>query len=118
MSQAKEKIKGTIRNWESGKLGESAEHMVSASDEEMLVLNKALELKPISIRLQMSLIDKLKIIAQYHGIGYQPLMRDVLNRFVRHELTSIIRELKEQQELEETFSDDDSPAAKFMRNCA
>ena len=45
-----------------------------------------LGLKPISIRLPASLIDAFKAIATLHGVGYQPLMRDALERFAVSEM--------------------------------
>jgi hypothetical protein len=35
----------------------------------------------------------MKLIAEYHGVGYQPLMRDVLNRFAHTELHTIAENL-------------------------
>ena len=79
--------------WETGKLGRSENHVVVASDEDEAALDQAVSLKPISIRLHKSLINDLKLIAQHHGIGYQPLMRDALNRFARFELRTIAEEM-------------------------
>ncbi|MBC7657316.1 MAG: hypothetical protein H7147_09110 [Frankiaceae bacterium] len=72
--------------WDSGALGRSDEHVVVAPADVEAALDDALCLQPISVRLQQSLIDDLKLIAKYHGIGYQPLMRNALNRFARFEL--------------------------------
>lgn len=80
--------------WENGKLGRSEDHVVVASDEDEAALDQAVCLKPISIRLHKSLINDLKLIAQHHGIGYQPLMRDALNRFARFELRTIAEEMQ------------------------
>ncbi len=49
-----------------------------------------LELQPISIRLQKSLIEDYKLIAKLIGTGYQPLMRQVLTRFAEAEKKGII----------------------------
>jgi|GEM_PF-1064056 len=108
------KIKGSVQNWESSKLGSDAEYIAVATPEEELALDNALELKPISIRMPVSLIKKLKLIANVHGIGYQPLMRDVLGRFARAEMLDILRQHEEQKNLEAALSDDDSPAAKQL----
>jgi hypothetical protein len=110
--------KGSIGNWEKGKLGLSEEHAVEASPEEMAELDSALELKLISIRLQKQLIAKLKFIAAYNGVGYQPLIRDIMNRFASHEIVTIARKIQEEKEAEATLTEDDSPAARFMRDCA
>lgn len=53
-------------------------------------LNEALGLQAISIRLPRQLIEHYKLIAHFHGVGYQPLMRDVLARFVPDALKDIL----------------------------
>lgn len=75
--------------WESGKLGRDEANARVADPAEETALDDALGLQLISIRLQGALIKDMKLIAEYHGIGYQPLMRDVLNRFARAELHTI-----------------------------
>ena len=40
------------------------------------------EMQMISIRLQKKLVEDLKRIAKHYGIGYQPLIRQLLTRFV------------------------------------
>lgn len=80
--------------WESGTLGRSDEHVVIASPEVEASLDDALCLQPISVRLQQSLINDLKLIAAYHGIGYQPLMRNALHRFARFELREMAETLQ------------------------
>ena len=119
-SAAKEKIKGTTRNWESGRLGLSEDHAEPISAEEMIELADGLdlELKPISIRLPKLLIKQLKFIAYMHGVGYQPLIRDILSRFSRHEMVDLVKQIEEQKEVEATLSDEDSPAARHLRDCA
>jgi predicted DNA binding CopG/RHH family protein len=65
--------------------------------EEEAAIEEALELQMISIRLQKSLITQLKVIADFHEVGYQPLIRDLLNRFVRSELQIILGEMIKQK---------------------
>jgi hypothetical protein len=99
--------------WESGEYGRSEEHAGVVSDEESAALDESLGLQPISIRLQRSLITRLKIIAKYRGIGYQPLVRDLLNRFAVSELKDIIHELEKAQQ---KFSEEeDSVVSEFLR---
>jgi hypothetical protein len=45
------------------------------------------------------LIRHFKLIADFHGVGYQPLMRDVLQRFIPTELQHI---LDAQRQIEKT----------------
>jgi len=75
------KIKSTPESWESGLLGEDEKYTKKANVDEH-ALDEALELQMISVRLQKSLIDDLKNFAQLEGLGYQPLMRRVLQRYV------------------------------------
>ncbi|WP_310625882.1 hypothetical protein [Limnohabitans sp.] len=56
-----------------------------------MALDEALGLQSISIRLPKQLIDQYKLIAHFHGVGYQPLMRDILARFVPGALQEIMQ---------------------------
>jgi len=67
-------------------------------------IDEALELQMISIRLQKALLNDLKFVADYRGIGYQPLIREVLCRFARHEISAIARELQEEKQARETIA--------------
>lgn len=108
------KTLGTVKNWETGKLGQDANYAQAAPAESAVAVDDALELKMISIRLQNELINNLKFVAGYHGIGYQPLIRDLLHRFVRAEMRDIVHNMQEAPQGEEAFTDKDSPAAKFF----
>lgn len=55
-------------------------------------IDDALGLQPISIRLQKDLLDNLKALAKLNGLGYQPLIRQILTRWVDCELKSMLRE--------------------------
>lgn len=78
--------------WEAGVLGRSEEHVRVATDSEMREVDDALDLQMISIRLQKGLLQALKEIAGHHGIGYQPMVRDLLNRFARSEIKTILQD--------------------------
>lgn len=65
-----------------------------ASPELCEQVDDSLGLKMISIRLEKQLIEELKLIAQYYETGYQPLMRDVLAKWARTELSVIVHELE------------------------
>mgnify|MGYP003450604730 CR=1 FL=1 len=80
-TQEKDKIEGTEYAWETGLLGQSEEHVKVAGRIDEGLINDALGLQLISIRLQKTLIDDLKLIAKMHGLGYQPLVRQILTRF-------------------------------------
>lgn len=64
--------------------------------EEAAKIDEELGLQMISIRLERQLLKNLKLIAQHHGVGYQPLIRDLLNRFARSEVALILNEQLEQ----------------------
>jgi len=81
-------------NWDTGEFGRSLEHAAIAENDDEMV-DAALNLQPISIRLEKSLIDAFKFIASYNkGIGYQPLMRQVLHRFAASELNRIAGQME------------------------
>jgi hypothetical protein len=68
------------------------EYTAVVSDADDKALDDALGLQLISIRLSKSLIERLKALATLEGLGYQPLMRQVLTRFVReneHKLAAL-----------------------------
>lgn len=108
--------------WEDGTLGASAEHAVRVP-EASAALDEAMELQLISIRLQKSLIENLKAIAAYNGIGYQPMIRDLLNRFAVCETKQILRDQaaelarREEQLARQQESEPEStpPVESFMR---
>lgn len=69
--------------WDSRDLGASEEHVRKANKDREMALDDALGLQAISIRLQKSLIENLKRLANEDGIGYQPYIRQLLMRHVR-----------------------------------
>ena len=101
MRKAKEsKLKTSHKKsdpWDERQLGAEAEFVGVADESHEKALNNALELQSISIRLPLELIKNYKLIAGFHGIGYQPLMRDILHRFVPEGL----KEITQQQSLRE-----------------
>ncbi len=68
--------------------------------------------------MPVNLIKQLKIISGYHGIGYQPLMRDILGCFARAEILTTLNQQAEQKALESALTDEESPAAKQLKDCA
>lgn len=85
------KIESTAEAWERRTLGASDAHVVVAEFSHEQALDKTLELQSISIRLPKQLIEQYKLIAHFHGVGYQPLMRDILMRFVPNALQEIMQ---------------------------
>lgn len=93
----KEKILGTDEAWESEQLGADVQHVRVSSPETANQVDEALGLQMISIRLEKSLIDSFKLLGTFHGIGYQPLMRDALKRFADSEMKAIVSGVVESQ---------------------
>ncbi|MGY5797065.1 hypothetical protein [Rheinheimera faecalis] len=70
--------------WDVGTYGASAEsvEIAEVSPELEAQFDKASAMTLISIRLQDDLINELKEIASIYKIGYQPMIRQLLHRFV------------------------------------
>lgn len=86
------KIYEDVEQWESRQLG-ADEAYVKKSATTGEEIDAALGLKPISIRLQQGMIDDLKAIAALHGIGYQPMIKQILARFIESEQKMLANEL-------------------------
>ncbi|MBX9769950.1 MAG: hypothetical protein K2X29_01185 [Candidatus Obscuribacterales bacterium] len=94
--------------WDSKQLGASAEHAVQASEEDDKALDDALGLQLLSFRIQKSIIEQLKQLAKLEGIGYQPLMRKVLNTYVRdneHMIESSLTPSQAAEKADHLFAD-------------
>lgn len=87
--------------WDDGQLGRDEAHVRVYEQDIEAQLDDALELQPISIRLQKSLIEDFRFIAQLNGIGYQPLMRQILKIFVDCEKKKVLREAAEASQMEQ-----------------
>ena len=102
MSKIKEnKIEDTIGNWESGALGADVEFAKVSEDVPDLAIDEALDLKAISIRLEKSLIEDFKAFSRIYGVGYQPLIRQVLTRFAEGEKRMLVKQMKAREAEEE-----------------
>ncbi len=77
--------------WETGKLGRDEQFVECAPEELRREIDEALELQMVSMRLQKDLIS------MYRGIGYRPLIRDILGRFARPEIILIAKEAQEKK---------------------
>lgn len=67
--------------WESDQLG-CSKRTAKLSAFTVADLQKSIQLQAISLRIQKDLLEDLKLIAKHHGVGYQPLMKQILRRFV------------------------------------
>lgn len=94
MATKKEKeIYGNVELWESGKLG-SSKDTARISNFSVEDLQKSIQLQSISLRIQKDLLEDLKFIAQHYGVGYQPLMKQIIKRFVDAEKRAILEDRK------------------------
>lgn len=81
-------------------------------------IDDALDLQPISIRLQRDLLDNLKALAKLNGLGYQPLIRQVLTRWVDCELKNMLRERAALAREPITLSSPETDLKEAMRKAA
>ncbi|HCU84859.1 hypothetical protein [Methylophilus sp. UBA6697] len=95
-----DKIPNTVEAWETDALGADDEFVRVSSVDLSTEIDEALCLQSISIRLEKRLVDSFKLLAKYHGVGYQPLMRDALNRFANAEMKNIVSGVVESQRIQ------------------
>ena len=98
--------------WESGDLGQDEAYVRRASIDVENAVEQALAMKLVTIRLPIPMIDALKAIAMHHGIGYQPMVRDLLGRFVDSEIRVILESIGKRAA--ETSSEKTAPVDSFM----
>ena len=111
---ATSKILKTTEACDDGILEREEKYVVVADEFHDAALDAALELRAISIRLPKQLIEQYKLIGHFHGVGYQPLMRDVLLRFV----PSALKEILEAEQAKAIRSSDQAVLAQPSRKAA
>lgn len=97
-TMAEQFIDDQADDWEDGHLGTEIDYAAVSNSVNEAALDEALCLQSINIRMPKSLLDDLKAIATLENIGYQPLMKQVLQRFVTCEMKRIVREEAEKIE--------------------
>ena len=107
-----EPIVHEVDKWENRELGASADNVRVSTNAE--ALDDALGMQLISIRLQKKLIADLKRVAGHYGLGYQPMIRDLLNRFVNAELKLMLQRELDQLEQAEANAESTEPVMQFM----
>ena len=107
-------IDSSVEAWENRKLGCDEDYVEAVSLDDMIV-DEEFGLQPISIRMRKQLIKDLKIIAEHNSIGYQTLMKQILERFAQAELREMARALvssqRERELQDKDLSDCDSNVA-------
>lgn len=91
------KVKNTAEAWESGELGREIKYAIAVDKKIGTQIDDALGLQMISIRLEKDLIESYKLLGTKYDLGYQPLMREALKRFVEGEFKLIANEALEKQ---------------------
>lgn len=69
--------------WDTGELGRDERFVAVADESHDAAADEMLGLQFVSIRLPKQLVDQYKLISKSKGTTYQPLMREVLKRFVK-----------------------------------
>ena len=100
-----DKIPASDEAWEEGRLGDDPKFAEVYAANIQPEIDEALAMKSISIRLPTSLVDTFKLLAEVHGLGYQPLMRRVLTRFAESEVKILLNDFVATQR-RETERDD------------
>ncbi len=72
-----------VELWETRQLGADPKYVRRVSRKKSKEIDAALGLQAISVRLQKELVEQLKTIAKEEGLGYQPLIRHILTRYVK-----------------------------------
>ena len=93
----KKKSSNTPEAWESGELGRDAKFLRTVDPRISNQIDDALGLQMISIRLEKDLIESFKLLGTKYDMGYQPLMREALKRFIDGEFKMIASEALEKQ---------------------
>jgi ribosome recycling factor len=108
--------KDNVELWESRELGASEDHVGAVSLDFNIDIDDSLGLQAISIRLQKDLLKNLKSIAAYYDVGYQPMIRDLLNRFADSEIKKILRDQlrKIERERQSRSQDTTAPVDEFI----
>lgn len=106
-----------VNAWDTGQLGRDMHHAQPAPAEASAAIDESTGMQLISIRLPKTLISMLKLIAEHHGINYQPMVRDLLTRFAVSEVNSIV-EMKAKELESLKAAEEDGPVTDFLRRRA
>jgi len=98
----KAKTQNTAEAWESGALGRDIKYARAVDKKLASQVDDALGLQMISIRLEKDIIESYKLLGTKYDMGYQPLMREALKRFIEGEFKLIASEILEKQKSAKT----------------
>ncbi len=100
------KVPSTDEAWETGALGDSAEHTKPAPEGSDARVDELLDLQMISIRLPKAMIDDYRYIAMRAGMKYQTLMKQALQRFAVSEMKQIADDMDKQEQRARAIAQD------------
>jgi hypothetical protein len=86
------KVESTTEAWENGELAREEEFVKVADQSVMEEFNYKMGSRAISIWMKDSMIDDLKFFAERESLGYQTLIKTLLQRFIDGEYKKIVRE--------------------------
>lgn len=93
MTTTKASIPSTDEAWDEETLGGDAESMKVVDKATKEAIDQDAGTQVISIRMQKSMVDAFKAIASANkGIGYQTLMKQILQRFLDGEMRRVWNE--------------------------
>ena len=84
--------------WDNGTLGRD-EHYAAEGRTTVAEIDEILGVETVSLRFNKELLQDLKDIAELNGLGYQPLIKQILQRFVDGE-KRMIANAKIQEDLQ------------------
>jgi predicted DNA binding CopG/RHH family protein len=83
-------IPAIVETWDDEGLGADLESMKVVDKTTAEALDDAAGTQLISIRMNKSMVDAFKVIASANkGIGYQTLMKQILQRFIEGEMKRV-----------------------------
>ncbi len=90
---SKQTIPASDEAWDNRLLGADDSFVRAVATDIADQIDEAAGSQLISIRMQKSTIEDLKVIATFNKLGYQTLMKQVVQRFVECEKKKIWRDL-------------------------
>ena len=114
----KEIIPASDEAWDDKVLGADEKFVSVVGSDISDKIDEAAGTQLISIRMQKSIIEDLKLISSLNNMGYQTLMKQVMQRFVECEKKQLFRELVSEKISDRLFrgldesQPDDTPDGK------
>lgn len=110
------KILADAEKWDNRELGASEEHVGVVCEKTATQTDNQLGLQAISIRLPKVLIKDLKDIAARYEVGYQPMVRDLLTRFVQAEQKKYLLDQLSKIKNAEEEAESTAPVSEFIKD--